>query len=77
MQKGRICTQYADMSGNPTVKFPYNPNGSMAAAEGLISPCGRILGKMGHIERAADGLFKNVPGEKIMDIFSAGVKYFK
>ena len=75
--KGRICTQYVDDSGCPTGKMPYNPNGSMYAIEGLISPCGRILGKMGHVERAADGLFKNVPGEKVMDIFSAGVGYFK
>ena len=73
---GRICTQYVDDFGLPTAKTPHNPNGSMCAIEGLISPCGRILGKMGHIERAGAGLFKNVPGEKIMDIFSAGVGYF-
>ena len=75
--KGRICTQYVDENGNPSSLYPENPNGSMYAIEGLISPCGRILGKMGHVERAANGLFKNVPGDKIMDIFSAGVGYFR
>jgi phosphoribosylformylglycinamidine synthase len=74
---GRICTQYVDESGIPTGKMPFNPNGSICAIEGLISPCGRILGKMGHIERATEGLFKNVPGEKIMDIFSAGLRFFR
>ena len=76
-KSGRICTQYVDDNGIPTAKTPHNPNGSMYAIEGLISPCGRILGKMGHVERAGEGLSKNVPGEKTMDIFSAGVKYFK
>ena len=73
---GRICTQYVDSENQPTGKMPYNPNGSLLAIEGLLSPCGRILGKMGHIERAGAGLFKNVPGESGMDIFSAGVSYF-
>ncbi|MCL2066458.1 MAG: phosphoribosylformylglycinamidine synthase [Treponema sp.] len=74
---GRICTQYVDDTGRPAARMPNNPNGSMYAIEGLISPCGRILGKMGHVERAGEGLLKNVPGEKTMDIFSAGVRYFK
>ncbi|MCL2069769.1 MAG: phosphoribosylformylglycinamidine synthase [Treponema sp.] len=74
---GRICTQYVDDAGLPSAKIPHNPNGSVCAIEGLISPCGRILGKMGHVERAGEGLFKNVPGEKVMDLFSAGVSYFK
>jgi phosphoribosylformylglycinamidine synthase len=76
-QTGRICTQYVDNTGKPATGFPFNPNGSAYAIEGLISPCGRILGKMGHAERSGKDLYKNVPGEKNMDIFSAGVGYFR
>ena len=76
-QSGMICTQYVDNRGEPSIKIPYNPNGSSYAIEGLISPCGRILGKMGHVERSGKDLYKNIPGEKNMDIFSAGVRYFK
>jgi phosphoribosylformylglycinamidine synthase len=32
---------------------------------------------MGHAERSGKDLYKNVPGEKNMDIFSAGVGYFR
>ena len=32
---GQIATQYVDLSGRPTMKSPYNPNGSMWAIEGL------------------------------------------
>ena len=77
LNTGRICTQYADDEGNPTGLMPHNPNGSMYAIEGLISPCGRILGKMGHVERTGDGLYINMSEIKSMDIFSAGVNYFK
>jgi len=69
-KKGRICTQFADAAVSAS-------DGSAYAVEGLISPCGRILGKMAHTERGAEGLFKNIPGEKVMDIFGAGVEYFK
>ena len=73
---GRICTQYADDEGKPAGIFPHNPNGSLCAIEGLISPCGRILGKMGHIERTGKNLYKNVPEVRDMNIFSSGVRYF-
>lgn len=62
------------------VAFTYdkaNPNGSALSIEGLISPNGLILGKMGHSERALDGLFANVPGMKTEGIFAAGVAYFQ
>ncbi len=44
--------------------------------EGIISPDGRVLGKMGHSERWDDNLYKNVPGNYDMKIFESGVKYF-
>lgn len=53
------------------------PNGSYAAIEGIISPDGRVLGKMGHSERVGAGLYRNVPGRYEMGLFRSAVKYFK
>ena len=53
------------------------PNGSEYAIEALISPDGKILGKMGHSERFKDGLFKNIPDLDLQPIIKAGVDYFK
>ena len=55
----------------------YNPNGSVLAIEGITSPDGRVLGKMGHSERTANELYKNVTGDKYQPIFEGGVNYFK
>ena len=78
MQKnGQIATQYADLSGKATMLSPFNPNGSMWAIEGITSPDGRVLGKMGHSERIGENLYKNVEGNFDMKIFESGVKYFK
>jgi len=74
---GQVATQYADMDGNATMVSPFNPNGSVMAIEGITSPDGRILGKMGHSERIGDNLHKNVCGDYDMKIFESGVKYFK
>jgi len=76
VSNGQIITQYVDISGNPTSLLPFNPNGSMAAVEGICSPDGRILGKMGHSERIGDNLYKNIPGRYDQKIFKAGVTYF-
>jgi phosphoribosylformylglycinamidine synthase len=74
---GQIITQYVDLNGQVTMDGTYNPNGSVLGIEGAVSPDGRILGKMGHTERFGEGLYKNIPGNFDMDIFSSGVKYFK
>ena len=76
-KNGQIATQYADLSGNITMESPFNPNGSMWAIEGITSPDGRVLGKMGHSERIGDNLYKNIDGNFDMKIFESGVKYFK
>ncbi|MBO5007281.1 MAG: phosphoribosylformylglycinamidine synthase [Clostridia bacterium] len=76
-ENGQIVTQYADLAGNPTYDIQYNPNGSICAVEGITSPDGRVLGKMGHTERYSNGLYKNVEGNYDMGIFDACVKYFK
>ena len=75
--KGQIATQYVDASGNPTMAYPENPNGSFWAAEGLLSPDGRILGKMGHSERKGANIGVNIPGAKDQGLFEAGVGYFQ
>ena len=76
-KNGQIATQYADLSGNATMISPFNPNGSTWAIEGITSPDGRVLGKMGHSERIGENLYKNVDGNFDMKIFESGVKYFK
>jgi len=74
---GQIATQYVDMDGNATYDIRYNPNGSMYAIEGITSPDGRILGKMGHSERKGTNVCVNIPGNKDQMIFEAGISYFR
>ena len=74
---GQIATQYVDLTGNATADIHFNPNGSLYAIEGITSPDGRVLGKMGHSERIGKGLYKNVPGEYDIQLFKAALQYFK
>lgn len=74
---GQIITQYVDLDGNVTDDIQFNPNGSYCAIEGITSPDGRVLGKMGHSERIGEGLYKNVPGKFDMQMFKSAVEYFK
>ena len=76
-QNGQIATQYVDPDGQPTLDIRYNPNGSTGAIEGIISPDGRVFGKMGHSERSGSGLYKNVPGNKFQNLFSGAVRYYQ
>lgn len=89
---GQVFTQYVDENGIPAAAEPDNPNGSLYAIEGLTSPDGHILGKMGHSDRTMgtdkDGssrdLIRNVAGNpsenakenSCQNIFQAGVSYF-
>lgn len=52
-----------------------NPNGSVAAIEGITSPDGHVFGKMGHAERIGAGLYRNVPGRYDMQLFESAVAY--
>ena len=72
---GQIATQYVDLNGDASMDIHFNPNGSMFAIEGITSPDGRVIGKMGHSERIGSGLYKNVPGEYDLRMFEAAVKY--
>ena len=74
---GQIATQYVDLGGKPSDSIEFNLNGSVCAIEGITSPDGRVLGKMGHSERKGENLYKNVPFEKDQKIFESGVNYFK
>ncbi|MBQ8509098.1 MAG: phosphoribosylformylglycinamidine synthase [Clostridia bacterium] len=74
---GQIATQYVDLEGNPTMDIRYNPNSSSFAIEGILSPDGRILGKMGHSERIGRNVAINIEGDKDQHLFESGVKYFK
>jgi phosphoribosylformylglycinamidine synthase len=73
---GQVATQYCDANGLPSMDITINPNGSIASIEGITSPCGRVLGKMGHSERRGTHVAKNVPGDKFQPIFAAGVRWF-
>ena len=73
---GQIATQYVDLGGKPSDSIEFNLNGSVCAIEGITSPDGRVLGKMGHSERKGENLYKNVPFEKDQKIFESGVNYF-
>lgn len=75
-QNGQIFSQFVDSQGNPSGDVPYNPTGSIWAIEGILSSDGKILGKLGHVERCQDG-YKNIDLAMDMKIFASGVKYFK
>ena len=73
---GQIATQYVGADGQPSMDLDVNPNGSAWAIEGITSPDGRVLGKMGHSERRGAGLYRNVPGDLFQPLFEGGVGYF-
>ena len=74
---GQVATQYVDETGTPTMHEDWNPNGSYQAIEGILSPDGRIFGKMAHSERRGDLVAKNIYGEQDLKLFESGVAYFR
>ena len=75
---GQVAFRYADpASGTPTLESPFNPNGSSYAIEGIVSPDGLVLGKMGHSERRGKDLYRNIPASVGESIFENAVKYFR
>ena len=76
VDKGQVATQYVNADRMPSMNYRTNPNGSFLAIEGITSPDGRVLGKMGHSERAGEGLYKNISGNKFQPLFEGGVDYF-
>ena len=50
-EKGQVVFRYAHPdTGEPTMEFPHNPNGSLDAVAGICDPTGRIFGLMPHPE---------------------------
>jgi phosphoribosylformylglycinamidine synthase len=76
-ENGQIAAQYCDKQGNASFDIRFNPNSSLAAAEAVCSPDGRVLGKMGHSERVGTNLYKNIPGNFDSKIFKSGVEFFR
>ncbi|MGI6349793.1 MAG: phosphoribosylformylglycinamidine synthase [Eubacteriaceae bacterium] len=76
-QNNQIAFQYVDAAGVARSDSEYNPNGSVWAIEGITSPDGRILGKMGHSERIGKNLYKNIPGQFDLKLFDSAMEYFK
>ncbi len=76
-ENGQILTQYVDLNGNPTDDVRFNPNNSVWAIEGITSPDGRVLGKMGHSERIGKDLYRNVKGNYEMGLFESAKEYYK
>ena len=74
---GQIATQYVDLNGEPTYDVRCNPNDSACAIEGILSPDGRVFGKMGHSERIGENLYRNVEGQYEMGMFRSAVEYFR
>ena len=64
--RGQVAFRYID-----------NPNGSHYDIEGILSPDGHILGKMGHSERYEANLFRNISGNCRQPLFENAVNYFK
>jgi phosphoribosylformylglycinamidine (FGAM) synthase-like amidotransferase family enzyme len=63
--KGQVATQYVDDEGTPSMDLAFNPNGSLMAVEGITSPDGRVLGKMGHSERVERGPLPEHPRQPL------------
>lgn len=77
-ENGQVAFRYVDpITDQPTMESPYNPNGSYYAIEGIVSPTGQILGKMGHTERYEPGTFRNISEELSQPLFDNAVKYFR
>ncbi|MBE6764442.1 MAG: phosphoribosylformylglycinamidine synthase [Ruminococcaceae bacterium] len=77
IENGQVATQYCAPDGAISASVRWNPNGSLCAVEGITSPDGRVLGKMGHSERCGENLLKNIPGNNDQKLFESGVKYFR
>jgi phosphoribosylformylglycinamidine synthase len=77
IKNGQIACQYVDNENLPSMDINYNPNGSVYAIESITNDDGRILGRMGHLERCRDDLYKNVREYKANNLmFKGAISYF-
>lgn len=49
-EPANVVLRYLDEQGEPTTRYPANPNGSWEAVAGICDPTGRIFGLMPHPE---------------------------
>jgi len=78
IKNGQISSQYVDFENNPTMDVNFNPNGSDLAIESIINQDGRILGRMGHLERSKKGLYKNIKEYEADNLmFKGAISYYK
>jgi phosphoribosylformylglycinamidine synthase len=80
--EGRFYASDEDLSllarrGQIASVYLENPNGSAQNIEGLISPCGRIIGRATHDERLQNVAGINVGARSAYDMFTSAVKYLK
>ncbi|MCG8452085.1 MAG: phosphoribosylformylglycinamidine synthase [Spirochaetales bacterium] len=77
LNQQRIPFLYSDEQGKASMHPQWNPNGSVGGVEALLSPCGQILGKMGHSERWRKNTFIDVPGMEVeQPLIRGGVGWF-
>ena len=76
MKNNQIAGQYVDLDNKISMQTQYNPSCSCYAIECITSPDGRILGRMGHVERVGSNLYRNVPGNYDMKFFESACEYF-
>ncbi len=77
IKAGMVASIYVNKENDPANNASYNPAGSSYALEGLLSRNGLILGKMTHPERIQEDLYKNIYGNKDINIFKNAINYFK
>ena len=76
-KNNQIAGQYVDPDGNISMQTQYNPSSSCYSIECITSPDGRILGRMGHVERVGRDLYKNVEGNYDMKFFESACEFLK
>ncbi|MCA8974523.1 MAG: phosphoribosylformylglycinamidine synthase subunit PurQ, partial [Planctomycetes bacterium] len=52
VDEGFAALRYVDQDGQPTERYPHNPNGAPLGIAGLTDTSGRVLGMMPHPDRA-------------------------
>lgn len=83
LKNGQVVLQYADPDYNPTMQYPFNPNGSEGAIAGVCDPTGRIFGLMPHPEAflhfTNHPRWRREPPSEVLgvELFRRGVEYVR
>lgn len=74
LEGGYVAMQFADDTGIPTERYPYNPNGSEQGVAAVCDDSGKIFGLMPHPE--AHLFFTNHPNwtNKKVELFRKGTR---